>query len=269
MKTRSGSMMVDGASIAFRAEGDGESDVTLIHGFAAHSHWWDAVVPKLTAQCRILRIDLSGHGDSDHRERYSVATWATEIAHVQRAVFGESSPLLVGHSLGGRVVIAAADRPDVRASGVIVFDTVFPEPLPFGGMSTWRSVRRVYDSRETALQRFRLVPHQPLETSSLALLAEHSVRRVEDGWTWKHDHRLDPAALAVPPLTRQSAPLTIAFGRFSSIVDSPMALRAAGVAGQRSSVVVVPGAHHHVIVDSPSASAALILHHVASAAGGP
>ena len=50
----------------------------LVHGGAAHSRWWDHIAPMLTEGWRVVAVDLSGHGDSDRRDHYSLDTWARE-----------------------------------------------------------------------------------------------------------------------------------------------------------------------------------------------
>ena len=47
---------------------------------------------------------------------------------------------------------------------------------------------QVYPDRETALASYRLVPEQPCENPFIVdHIAQHSVRKVDDGWTWKFD----------------------------------------------------------------------------------
>src|SRR5262249_57102754 len=74
-----GTTAVDGASIAYRAWGnpgpDGRS-IVLVHGGAAHSRWWDHIAPLLIGGWRVVAVDLSGHGDSDRRDRHSLAARA-------------------------------------------------------------------------------------------------------------------------------------------------------------------------------------------------
>src|SRR5258708_8571608 len=44
-------------------EGDrGAPAVLLIHGTAASTASWDPVVPALAGACRVIRVDLAGHG---------------------------------------------------------------------------------------------------------------------------------------------------------------------------------------------------------------
>ena len=84
-----GVITVDGASIAYRAWGDPDGrSIVLVHGGAAHSRWWDHIAPMLTDGWRVVAVDLSGHGDSDRRDRYSLDTWAREVLAVLRFEHG-------------------------------------------------------------------------------------------------------------------------------------------------------------------------------------
>ena len=42
----------------------GAPAVLLIHGTGASTAWWDPVVPPLAGACRVIRVDLAGHGRS-------------------------------------------------------------------------------------------------------------------------------------------------------------------------------------------------------------
>ena len=81
----------------------------MIHGGAAHAHWWDHIAPLLAEGREVIASDLSGHGDSDRRSDYSVEAWAEEalavagIAHSDRAV----GTLPAGRMPGGNLHRAA------------------------------------------------------------------------------------------------------------------------------------------------------------------
>src|SRR5947207_11720563 len=99
-----GTTTVDGASIAYRAWGnpDGRS-IVLVHGGAAHSRWWDHIAPMLTSGWRVVAVDLSGHGDSDRRDRYSLDTWAREVLAVVDEAGSAAASGVIGHRMGGLV----------------------------------------------------------------------------------------------------------------------------------------------------------------------
>ena len=97
----SGDIEVDGVRIVYRAWGkSGDPVAILVHGGAAHAGWWDHVAPHLAAGHRVIAIDLSGHGDSGHRQAYSLETWADEVMAVAAAE-SDQPPVLLGHSMGG------------------------------------------------------------------------------------------------------------------------------------------------------------------------
>ena len=71
---------VEGTPIAYREWGDpADRSIVLVHGGAAHSRWWDHIAPLLTGGWRVVALDLSGHGDSGRRDRYSLDAWAREM----------------------------------------------------------------------------------------------------------------------------------------------------------------------------------------------
>src|ERR1700743_2238622 len=104
-----GTTTVDGATIAYRSWGEqaGRS-IVLVHGGAAHSRWWDHIAPMLTDGWRVVAVDLSGHGDSDRRQRYSLDTWAREVLAVVAEAGSSTASVVIGHSMGGLVTLRLA-----------------------------------------------------------------------------------------------------------------------------------------------------------------
>ena len=48
--------------------------------------------------------------------------------------------------------------------------------------------KRVYETFDAALARFRLMPEQPCDNPFIVeFIGRHSLRRAEDGWVWKFD----------------------------------------------------------------------------------
>lgn len=257
--TTTGSVAVDGARIAFDISGpDDATTVVLAHGFAANRHWWDAVLPRLATVVRVVRVDFSGHGDSAYRDRYTIRQWAEEFTAVQRATSGDEAVLAVGHSFGGRVAIESACVPDTRTAAVLALDTSFRMPQDHRGDAAWPRPRRVYPSEEDAIDRFRLVPPQPIDDGILRALAAASVRRAADGWEWKHDHDLRPEEVGATRFTGLDVPFDIAYGELSTVVD-PATIAAAAAIDPATTVTVIPGAHHHLVLDAPDAAAGIII----------
>ena len=70
---------VDGVDLHYLRWGDpANPGLLLVHGGAAHAHWWTFLAPQLTHQYNVAAVDLSGHGESSWREDYSLEVWARE-----------------------------------------------------------------------------------------------------------------------------------------------------------------------------------------------
>ena len=93
----------------------GAPAVLLIHGTGASTAWWDPVVPPLAGACRVIRVDLAGHGRSaSPAGGYDIPAQARRAgAALDR--LGASRVTVIGHSTGGTVATALAEqRPGTR-----------------------------------------------------------------------------------------------------------------------------------------------------------
>ena len=277
-----GEVMVDGARIAHTTWGDpSDPVVVLVHGGAAHRGWWAPLAPLLARGHRVAALDLSGHGDSDHRASYHPATWADEVLAVAAAA-GDTRPTVVGHSMGGFVAIVAAAEHGERLHGAMVLDSPIrrPDPETEEGRREGRgmfSAPKAYPDLATAKAHFHLVPPQPSRNPWLLdHIAEHSVRPVDDGqggtaWRWKFDpglfvHRTGPRDSSdyAAKLAAAACRLAYVHGERSAIVDDEVVtyirelVAGSPAAAAGVPIVEVPDAHHHLLLDEPLATVTAI-----------
>src|SRR5215831_10317347 len=88
----------------------GAPAVLLIHGTGASTAWWDPVVPPLAGACRVIRVDLAGHGRSaSPGGGYGIPDQARRAgAALDRLGAGRAT--VIGHSTGGTVATALAEQ---------------------------------------------------------------------------------------------------------------------------------------------------------------
>ncbi|SEP04307.1 Pimeloyl-ACP methyl ester carboxylesterase [Trujillonella endophytica] len=258
-------VLVEGTPVRYavtgRQDDDRAGDLVLVHGHGAHHVWWHAVVPLLADRWRVVTFDLSGHGDSGHRAGYSGQQWAREIVAVAEAA-GARRPVVVGHSLGGRVALLAGGGHPDRIAGLVLIDCgiLVPETLKGRTLPPPRPPK-VYPTREAAVAAFRLGPSQPEPPAELfAPVAEYSVRAVEGGWTWKHGGQQFPTLYdehVMHAATSLTIPVAYVSGGASLVVDDAKAAEVTGMLpGVRA--VRVPGLHHHMVLEDPAICARLI-----------
>jgi pimeloyl-ACP methyl ester carboxylesterase len=249
------SIEVDGTTIAYRVWGTGSAQpVVLLHGGAAHSHWWDHIAPLLAADRKVIAFDLSGHGESGHRDTYNVETWAGEALAVAKLA-GATAPILIGHSLGGVVALHAAMTHGAELGGLVVVDSPIvsftPEEDAAADRLAFGPPRR-YPTRDAVLARFRPIPDQPTLNYVRDYVAETSVIERPDGWTWKFDSRIFDHAPQLPELAALECRSAFFYGELG-MVSSEMAEAIFDGLGRRTAMIEVPAAGHHIMLDQPLA----------------
>jgi len=109
----------------WRPDGDARAVVAIVHGFGEHSGRYLNVVNSLTPRgYAICGLDLRGHGRSPG-QRGHINEWGEYREDVRAflQMVGEQEPgrplFLLGHSLGGLIVLEYALRSPDRLQGVI------------------------------------------------------------------------------------------------------------------------------------------------------
>jgi pimeloyl-ACP methyl ester carboxylesterase len=254
----------DGCRISYLCWGDpAHPALILLHGGAAHAHWWSFIGPHFIAprsqQFYVVAPDLSGHGDSGRRPAYSMETWADEVMAVADHAQVQGRPIVIGHSMGGHVAIATAARHGHRLDGAIVIDSPVRRPDPEseeGERGRMFRNPKTYPDLETALEHFHLLPPQPVTNDYIVdHIARHSLKEVDQGWTWK----FDPAVFQRTPtssaenLTAVKCRLALLHGQLSDLVTPEVQEYMEELTGQDAPMVEIPQAHHHIPLDQPLA----------------
>jgi pimeloyl-ACP methyl ester carboxylesterase len=260
------SVAVDGCAIHYLRWGDpAKPGLILVHGGAAHAHWWSFLAPQLARQYHVVAPDLSGHGDSGRRESYPRELWAKEILAVGDDAGLVGPPVLVGHSLGGFVSIVAASLYGDRLAGAIIVDSPVraPDPETEEG-ARGRSFRnpKTYPDVETAVAHFHLVPPQPCANAYIVEhVARHSLHRVAGGWTWKFDPQVF-VRVSLTPMSHYlaSARCRVAVFRaeLSDLVPPEIGAYMYDLLDRNAPIVEIPQAHHHLTLDQPLAFIAAV-----------
>ncbi len=98
-----------GKTIFYRVEGEGET-VVFLHGFMEDVSMWDAFVKSISLNYQVITIDIPGHGKSDNIDIVHSMELMADI--VKEVLFKENETkcVLIGHSLGGYITLAFAEK---------------------------------------------------------------------------------------------------------------------------------------------------------------
>lgn len=256
---------VDGANISYQQWGNPNNPGLLfVHGNGAHVHWYDFIAPAFADDFNVVAFDLSGMGNSDWRDRYSIDQFSAEQIAVMKdaGMFDhEIKPIITAHSFGGIPTLTTADQYGHLLKGVAIIDsTVFPpEEADAHPKPPPSSKQAFFPDLQSALARFRLMPPQNCKNHFiLDHIARNSLKKVErdgnTGWSWKFDPSLwgkmawDDAE-AWEALRGVSCPISFIRGEHSNLLSEE--IRDTMLSQKQMPFLTIKDAGHHVFLDKP------------------
>ena len=181
----------------------GKPPMIMVHGGRDHCRNWDWLALQFRSHYHVIAPDLRGHGDSDWAvgSPYAMIDYVVDLAQLVSAL-GNHPMVLIGHSLGGGIVLQYAGvfpkmvRQVVPIEGLGPPSSMISQEPAHERMSNWvgamqelaqRKVRE-YASIEEALASMRTEnPH--LSHDHARHLTIHGVLRNENGtYSWKFDN---------------------------------------------------------------------------------
>ncbi len=144
----------DGVSISFASEGHGEPTIVFIHGWTCDRTHWRFQVPEFRKSFRVITMDLPGHGASGrNRKTWSIDGLGADVAAVVRGL-KLKQVVLVGHSMGGPVALAAAPKLRGIIQGIVAVDSLHNVEYVASPDVAKRIVKKFEDDFEAAWTRF-------------------------------------------------------------------------------------------------------------------
>ncbi|MCG2622526.1 alpha/beta hydrolase [Arthrobacter sp. I2-34] len=254
---------VDGARLCFRDSGEGRP-LLFLHGTSASLGVWDGVIGHLDGGYRAVALDQRGHGRSSKPAHgYSQQDFARDILGLVSSL-GLKDVVLVGHSLGARNAVVAADAAPELFAGVVAVDYLpFVEPQVIddlenrvlGGFRSFGTEAEIVDylcaryprTPRAALQRRAAYGYQRQEDRFLPLADPEAMRGTVDSF------RTDFAEA----FRSVRVPVAVLRGEHSAIV-SPRAYARSQQERPDFSYITVPDCDHYIPEVAPEAIARAI-----------
>ena len=118
----------DGVRIAYHQVGEGEPAIIFIHGAYSNRRGFGFQEEYFSPDHRCIAVDLRGHGESDKPDApLTMDQHGHDVAALIRHL-GLEKPMLVGQSMGGQVIIAAAAHYPELVGAVASLDS--PSNIP-------------------------------------------------------------------------------------------------------------------------------------------
>lgn len=106
--------------VCFQVSGKGPA-IVLLHGFLESGEVWKSFTRRLSESFQVITIDLPGHGQSDNPGPVTTMNDMSEVVwHVLKSL-NITACIMVGHSMGGYVTLAFAEKYPRLIKGFVLF----------------------------------------------------------------------------------------------------------------------------------------------------
>ncbi|MCL5670776.1 MAG: alpha/beta hydrolase, partial [Acidobacteria bacterium] len=114
-----------GVQIRYEVRGKGEPTLIFVHGWCCDRSYWREQLPYFAKRHRVVAIDLAGHGESGlNRIAWTMDAFADDVAAVA-AKLSLKQVVLIGHSMGGTVILKAAPKMPGQVLGLVTVDQFY------------------------------------------------------------------------------------------------------------------------------------------------
>jgi len=260
---RAFSVTADGLTYAGLEWGDPDGyPILALHGWLDNALSFSVIGPFLS-KYRLIALDLSGQGLSDHRSPDATYHIWDDVPQLLSVVttLGLDQLAVLGHSRGAAIAVLLATALEDRCSQLVLLDGMLPRPtLDESAVEQFLQSQR--DHRG-------LSKHQPRTFDDIAgfvsarvrlgfsegsarLLAPRALKETEDGWALVHDPRLNHAsAVKLSPGMCSAFYAAMTKPTLALVAEEGLRLRGGMEASLAAiseiancRVVTVPGSHH-------------------------
>ena len=113
----------DGVMINYYIKGSKKNALVFVHGYSCSSEYWWPQLEYFSKNYTTIAVDLAGHGKSGlNRKEYSMDAFGDDVKSVIEHL-DLDQVVLIGHSMGGPVIVKAAGSLGAKSRLIIGVDT--------------------------------------------------------------------------------------------------------------------------------------------------
>lgn len=158
--------------------GDG-TPLVVVHGLLGNADNWRSHLKQWQRQHRVIAVDLRNHGRSPHASGMGYDAMARDLLGLLDRL-GVAKAHLLGHSMGGKVVISLARMTPERVASLIIADIA---PVAYGHDhdNVFAALRRVESGQPTNRREADALLAEHVEESAVRLFLATNLERDDAG----------------------------------------------------------------------------------------
>lgn len=157
--------------------------VVILHGLFGSRRNWLTLAKQLSADARVLVVDLRNHGDSPHAPSMYWDELAHDVLHVLDQA-GIERALIAGHSMGGKVAMTVANQHAARTGALLVLD-IAPVTYPNRFIHIYDALNRLPVASFTTRQQAEKALGADIDDAPLRQFLLHNLVRDGTGFRWR------------------------------------------------------------------------------------
>ncbi len=235
--------------------------LVILHGFLGTSDNWLRLA-KVWAQSgyRVHLVDLRNHGRSFWDDEFNFEV-LTEDLHRYITFHQLKTPHLLGHSLGGKIIMFdAVQNPGNRGKYIVV--DIAPKSYPPHHQYIFDAIRKINPKGLGSRNEAQEILARAIKDPFLAGFLLKSLKRTGSGFRWSHnwdvlEENMEEVGQALPPYKVSEKPFLFVRGKKSPYI-TPEDYPLIKAHFPRSSVLEIAEAGHLVHLDAPEQLAAAV-----------
>ena len=160
-------------NIAYTKKGNGDTTLLFVHGWCINKEYWQKQINYFDSKYTVVALDIGGHGESgNNRNSWTIDDFATDVIAVIDSLH-LSKVILVGHSMGGDIILDAASKIPDKIIGLIGIDnfknvsSAFTPEQEQQISAFVEALRRNYKQVAVNFSKNALFPHNYADTASV------------------------------------------------------------------------------------------------------
>jgi len=244
----------EGYNIFVKTQGEGPP-VLLLHSYLGSLNLFDDLANELSKNRTVIRIDLPGHGDSSTPPSdYRFDAFAGAIAELLQKLNIAGKIALIGHSMGGYIAMAFADRFPERIESLILIHSPIRSADDLSIKSRNREATLLRNGKKDLLLQVTIpsnfAPELKPETEGLVALIHQTARQVTTDGALRSIEAMNHRCNSLKTLQNEKYPILIIIGKHDNVYSPETQLEDA-LSIPRAEVLLLGDSGHMGFMEEP------------------